>query len=82
VILDHQVKQIGGLFFDAGIELIAAEGLVDGTQGALESLVLFQAEQATETVFHGSNYFNCRIIGQANLGTSYIPPVKPLFNLN
>ena len=33
-----QIEQVGRLFFDIGIELLAAEGLVNGAEGALESL--------------------------------------------
>jgi hypothetical protein len=44
MVLHYEVKQIGGPFLDTGVEFIAAEGLLDGTQGALEALVLFQTE--------------------------------------
>ncbi len=49
VVLDDEVKKIGGLLLDAWIKLLAVEGLVDGAEGALESLVLLDAEQSVES---------------------------------
>jgi len=44
MVLYNEVEQVGGFFFDAGIEFFTAKGLVDGTQGAFEALVLLQTE--------------------------------------
>lgn len=52
MILDDEVEQIGGFLFRAGVKLLVVKGLVDGTEGTLETPVLFDAEQAGKIIFH------------------------------
>ena len=40
MVLDDEVEQVCGLLLDARVQFLAAEGLVDGTEGALETLVI------------------------------------------
>ena len=52
VVLDDEIKQVGGLLLNAKIHILSIKGLVDSAKGALEPLVLFLAEEAAEIVFH------------------------------
>jgi hypothetical protein len=36
MVLDDKVQQVGGLLFDAGIKLLAVEGLIDRLKRTLE----------------------------------------------
>lgn len=62
VVFDHEVKQIGGFFLDAWIELFTTKCLIDCAQCAFESLVLFQPEQAAESRLHGLDDLHGRLI--------------------
>jgi hypothetical protein len=48
VVLYDEIEEVGPLFLDARVEFLPAEGLVDGPQRALETLILFDAEKAVE----------------------------------
>lgn len=52
MVLDDKVKQIGGFLLNAGIDIRAIKSLIDGTESALEALVLFLTEETIEIVFH------------------------------
>ena len=45
VVLDDEVEQVRGFFFDTGVDLLAIEGLVDRAEAAFEGLVPLAAEQ-------------------------------------
>jgi len=45
MILDDEIEEMGGLFFDAGVEVITVEGLMDGTENAGQTCTSFLAEQ-------------------------------------
>lgn len=45
VIFNQEVEQIGGLLFDAGIEIPSAEGLHDCPEGAFHAVVLLPSEE-------------------------------------
>ena len=48
VILDDEVEEISPFLLDARVKLLAAEGLVDGPQRALETLIFLDSEEAVE----------------------------------
>lgn len=65
MVFNHEVQQVGCLLFNAGVQFLAAKGLVDGGQGALEPVILLQSEQAAELPFHGRhNADRLRILKQ------------------
>jgi len=45
MILDQKVKEVGRFFLDAGIDLLAVEGLHDRAERPFQAVVLFQAEE-------------------------------------
>lgn len=62
MVLDDKVQEVRSLFLHARIEFLTAEGLVDGTECALESLILFQTEQTIEIPLHGVDDANPLVV--------------------
>ena len=62
MVLDDEVKKIGRFFLDAGVKLLAVKGLVDAADGALETLIIFDTEQAIKLTLHAGDYGDTLIV--------------------
>lgn len=65
VVLGDEVEEVGRFFLDGGVELFAAEALINVAEAAFEGVVFFVAEHgALRAVAHGVDETAAFLVGQ------------------